>query len=269
LPIDANGTTTDLKGNGSGNIIIPATPAGDRNDVPCNAFTGQENLGGLDLKRVIHAYDGEVAQMDEQLGVVLDEMDRENLWQNTIVVFMSDHGQHLGEHEGLWGKQTLFEESLHVPLIVCVPGKPAGNCSRLVEYVDLYPTLTALCGLPLPTGMQGWNFAPLLNDPAVPWKRAIFSQVIRGTLMARNVQTVQYSYNSWGTYGEELYDHNADPHEYTNLAGNSQYATVLKEMRTILAEGWVKSVPPPQCAGPQMFYFDNDGDGYGNPSISV
>ena len=107
LPVDANGTITDLKGNGSEPILIPATPAGDRNDVPVHCIYGTRAYDNAELKRATHAYDAEVAQMDAQLGLVLDEMDRQNLWTNTIVVFLSDHGQHLGEHEGLWGKDTL------------------------------------------------------------------------------------------------------------------------------------------------------------------
>jgi iduronate 2-sulfatase len=138
----------------------------------------------------------------------------------------------------------LFEESLHVPLIVCVPGKPAGECSQLVELVDLYPTLTELCGLPAPSGMEGSSFVKLLDNLDLAWKRAAFSQVKRGTLMARSVRTAQYRYNSWGNYGEELYDHNADPHEYTNLAKKAEYKTVLDNLRKILADGWQKSVPP-------------------------
>jgi len=241
LPVDSSGAISNLKGNGSQPIVIPATPAGDRSDVACIAFTGQEVVTGLNLKRVIHAYDGEVAQMDEELGVVLDEMDRQNLWKNTVVVFLSDHGQHLGEHAGLWGKETLFEESLHVPLIVCAPGMVAGECTRLVELVDLYPTLAELCGLPSPAAMQGQNFAPLLANPGLPWKNAVFSQVKRGSVMGKSVRTKQYRYNSWGVTGEELYNHNADPHEYNNLATDPNYTSMLKEMRKILADGWTKS----------------------------
>ena len=221
LPVDANGTITNLKGNGSNSIHLPSTPLNDREDIPSIAFPGAPIIKtNNEWKKTIHAYDAEVAQMDAQLGLVLDEMDRQNLWANTVVVFWSDHGQHLGEHEGTWLKNTLFEESLHIPLIVCVPGKPAGQCSRLVELVDLYPTLAELCKLPPPPKMQGTSFARLLGNPTLPWKRAIFSQVERernDTITGRSIRTPQYRYTSWPTAGEELYDHNTDPHEYTNL----------------------------------------------------
>jgi iduronate 2-sulfatase len=267
LPVDANKTLTDLKGNGSENIIIPSTPPSDRSDEPKIAFTGQDILSDSEWKRTIHAYDGEAAQMDSQLGLVLDEMDRQNLWSNTIVVFFSDHGQHLGEHEGLWAKQTLFKESLEVPLIICVPGKEAGVCSRLIELVDLYPTLAELCGLPEPKGMEGSSFAPLLDHPTLNWKKVVFSQVKRTSVMGRSVTTEQYQYNSWGTAGEELFDHYKDPNEYTNLVTNPQYAAVLNDMRTILSNGWTKALPP-SCDS-STYFADEDEDGYGNNSDSI
>ena len=273
LPIDAAGHYSNLKGNGSGNYVLPNTPINDRADVPAIAFVGHPVLIKTDddWRNTVHAYDGEVQQVDAQIGLILDEMDRQNLWDNTIVVFWSDHGQHLGEHEGLWKKETLFNESLHVPLIICVPGKAAGNCSRLVENIDIYPTLAELCGLALPAGIEGSSFAPLLDDLAQPWKRAVFSQVRRSknqaSINCRALYTEQYHYNFWDSGEEELYDRATDPHEYTNLAGNPQYASALSNMRTILAEGWTKSVPP-LCAI-KTFYRDKDSDGYGSKTDSV
>lgn len=244
LPENAAGVT--FKGNGSENISLPSTPANDRDDIPSAAFTRQQNAKQTEeWKNIIHAYDAEVLQLDAQLGLVLDEMDKQDLWKNTIVIFFADHGQHLGEHGGLWGKQTLFEESLHVPLIVCVPGKKSGTCSRLTELEDIYPTLLELCSLPPLQSAEGTSFVPLLNNPALPWKKAAFSQVYKPglQLMGRSVRTEQYRYNSWGSNGEELYDHNKDPHEYINLAKDAAYKNTLQMMRTILEEGWKKAVP--------------------------
>lgn len=267
---DIHGDTSVYIGNGSGNILLPQTPVGDRNDVPPVAFSEPPVIKtDDDWRNAIHGYEGDLSQLDTYLGWVLDEIDRQNLWSNTIIVFWTDHGQHLGEHEGLWGKLTLFDESLHIPLIICAPGKKAGVCYQLTENVDVYATLAELCGLPKPTGMEGSSLVPLLDNPNFPWKRAVFSQVKRGKdgIMGRSVHTNQYAYNSWGANGEELYDHFADPNEYTNLATNAAYATILKQMRTILAQGWTASVPPKYLL--HTYYKDADRDGYGDAGDSV
>lgn len=269
LPININGDTLPgFVGNGSGNLVIPNEPANDRGDIPRAALPYQLIKSPYDLKRTIHAYEGEVSQMDTQLGLVLDKMDSLNLWSNTIVIFFSDHGQHLGEHEGLWRKQTLFEEALHIPLIVCVPGKPAGVCNKFVELIDIYPTLLELCKLPPVPGTEGSSFAPLLDDPGQQWKDAVFAQVKRNTIMGRSVTTDAYRYNSWeGGNGEELYDRVNDPKEYTNLASNPSYAAALADMRNKLAEGWQKHQPPARDT--IAYYKDADGDGYGSAADSI
>lgn len=267
---DKNGDTTHFTGTGSSNILIPNTPPGDRLDIPEVAFFQPPILQtGYEWQKTIHAYDGEVSQLDAYLGLVLDELDRQNLWKNTVVVFWSDHGQHLGEHEGTWNKLTLFEESVHVPLIICVPGKRPGVCDQLTEHEDVYATLAELCGLPKPPGMQGTSLVPLLDNPAFPWKRAVFTQVRRSYigLMGRNIRTSRYSYNSWDTAGEELYDHSIDPHEYTNQITNPAYTTVLQELRAMLDAGWTASLPPQYPL--LTFYRDADKDGYGNAHDSV
>lgn len=269
LPVNRTGKTDTIKGNGSANIDLPLTPTDDRLDVPSVAFTYEIVQNDSDWKKTIHAYYAEVSLIDTQIGYVLDELDRQNLWSNTIVVFISDHGQHLGEHNGLWLKQTLFKESIEVPMIVCVPGKAPGVCSGLTELVDLYPTLTELCGFPKLPGLEGYSFVKLLDNPGKAWKRAVFSQVQRQNegIMGRSVRTQQYHYNSWETYGEELYDIIADPNEYNNLATFPAYANILYEMRNILAEGWSNSLPE-KCKE-KTFYRDADKDGFGNPADTI
>lgn len=249
-------------------IILPQTPQGDRNDVPSVAFPGQQLMNDTDWKNTIHAYDAEVSQIDAQLGIVLDELDRQQLWKNTVVVFLADHGQHLGEHEGTWRKNTLFEESLHVPLIVCMPGKLPGVCNQLVELVDLYATLSELCGLPAPPESEGSSFAPLLDNPAFEWKNAVFAQVARaGPNDGTSITTKEYSYNSWGPAGEELYDHGNDPHEYSNLSAVNADTVLINKMRAMLAGGWTNAMPPQYSKS--IFYRDSDSDGFGNITDSV
>ncbi len=265
LPTNTLGLKDSVWGYGSANIPLPATPANDTADIPPPAITFLSPVPDSAWQRVIHAYNADVTQMDSLLGLLLDEFDRQNLWANTIIVFMGDHGQHLGEHLGLWGKITLFEEAIRTPLIIYAPGKLPGVCSKLVEFVDIYPTLLELCGFSLPSGLEGSSLVPLLDNPNLAWKRAVFSQIDRGA--GRNVRNEQYSYNSWSRGREELYDLLADPYEYTNLAANAAYATVLNQMRTILSEGWTNSLPPQYTK--TTLFLDADSDGFGNPLDSI
>ena len=240
-------------------IVLPSEfePFNDRDDIPPVAFTHTpeaERLSDPEKRKMVAAYYACVAFMDAQVGVLLDEMDSKKLWDKTVVVFISDHGFHLDEHagrngtQGLWRKQTLFEEAARVPLIVAAPGVKGGVVSpRLVESIDLYQTLAALCGLPAPANLEGTSFAPLLRNPGQPWKKAAFSQVTRGQNMGRSVRTERYRYTEWGPDGKEgveLYDHQKDPREYTNLVSDPRHKAMLTEMRTLLHHGWQGALPP-------------------------
>lgn len=265
LPIDAKGTPGNLTGNGSGNIKLPNTPVNDRSDVPGVAFQGSGTLLLSDYawRRSVHAYYAEVSEMDKQLGRVIDALDQLNLWENTIVIFTTDHGQHLGEHEGMWYKNDLFNESLHVPLIICAPGIKSGRCYKTVELVDIYPTLTQLCGIPSPTGLEGISVLPLLVNNNLTWKKAAFSQIMRGTnFTCRAVMNWGYHYNKWGAYTPELYDKINDPFEYTNLALDSLYSDTRAKMKALLDSGWKNAFPPSKDS--VLFFRDADNDGYGN-----
>jgi iduronate 2-sulfatase len=128
-------------------------------------------------RRLLHGYYACVSYVDAQVGHLLDELDRQGLRGNTIVILWGDHGWQLGEH-ALWGKATNFETSARAPLIISAPGaKAAGKrSSALVEFVDIYPSLCELAGLAIPPRLEGTSFAPLLNEPERPWKSAAFTQ---------------------------------------------------------------------------------------------
>lgn len=198
---------------------------------------------------VAGAYYACVTFVDTQIRLILDALDRHQLWQNTIVVFASDHGYHLGEHGGLWHKNTLFEESARVPLIVAAPGKPArARCRRLVELVDLYPTLVELCGLPEPAGLEGRSFAALLDAPDRPWKQAAFTVVSRSAtdpsnrldpaVLGRSIRTERWRYTKWPDGAAELYDQDNDPHAYRNLAEDPEHRELVEQLGAQLQAGW-------------------------------
>jgi iduronate 2-sulfatase len=191
-------------------------------------------------REFMRAYYAGTSFMDAQVGKVLDGLDRLKLAENTAVVFFGDHGYHLGER-GWWNKNTLFELSARAPLIVRLPGMkaPGKSCARLVEFVDIYPTLADLCSLPAPSNLEGRSFRPLLNDPGRPWKEAAFTQVQRGMTAGRSVRTERWRYTEWGggAQGAELYDHESDPGEYRNLAADPKHAPWVEKMKRLLKAG--------------------------------
>jgi uncharacterized sulfatase len=242
-------------------IALAKDPPDDRETKPATALTVTPPNYGMDedLQRtVMQAYYASVSFMDAQFGIVLAELERLGLAESTVVVFISDHGYHLGEH-GLWQKMTVFEESARVPMVVAAPGmKAAGkSTARLAELVDVYPTLADLCGLPAPKELEGTSLRPLLDDPERPWKKGAFTQVIhrrRGgraaqpganNAMGRSVRSERYRYTEWadGESGVELYDHRADPHEWRNLAEDPASAEVVKQMKALLHGGWQAARP--------------------------
>ena len=243
-------------------LALAQLPAGDREGKPAAALTVTPANYGMDdaLQRTVtQAYLASVSFMDAQFGVVLDELERQGLTQNTVVVFLSDHGYHLGEH-GLWQKMTVFEEASRVPLIISAPGmKAAGKATgRLAELVDVYPTLADLCGLSAPADLEVVSLRPLLDEPARAWKKGAFTQVIHGrkggrmdgqkgkaASVGRSVRTERYRYTEWGEGqdGAELYDHDSDPLELRNLAADPKSVVVVQELKAILHGGWQASRP--------------------------
>jgi len=222
-------------------IQTPQEPANDRDDIPPLALTVNPPNYGLDteqLRKCIQAYYASTTFMDAQVGKLLDALDRLKLADKTVVVLWGDHGFHLGE-KGLWKKTTNFEDSARVPLIIAAPGaKAAGQASpRLAELVDVYPTLAEICALPAPNHLQGRSLRPLLDDPRQAWKDAAYTQVRRGgKVLGRSVRTERWRYTEWdeGRAGIELYDHQNDPHEFRNLAQETQFAGTVKELQSLL-----------------------------------
>jgi len=207
-------------------------------------------------RHLIRGYYACVSFVDAQIGRLLDELDRLELRDNTVVILWGDHGWKLGEHAS-WCKHTNFEIDTRVPMLVSAPGmKAAGQRTRaLTEYVDIYPTLCELCELPVPEGLEGLSYAPLLDNPRLAWKTAAFSQYPRNwgkgdkAVMGYTVRTRDYRYTEWrqDKSGEvrarELYDHRRDPDENVNVVDRPEYAETVSQLETILEKGWRGALP--------------------------
>jgi len=198
---------------------------------------------------LIRAYYAAASYTDAQIGRVIDELDSLGLRDRTVIVLWGDHGWQLGEH-GLWCKHTNFEVAARAPLIFSAPGqKTAGSkTDALAEFVDIYPTLCELAGLPLPEGLEGTSLVPVINDPGCPWKKAAFSQYPRGSVMGYSMRTPRYRYTEWAEPGKdpvgvELYDHENDPEENVNLAVMSEHEELVKELSRQLKAGWRGALP--------------------------
>jgi arylsulfatase A-like enzyme len=169
---------------------------------------------------------------------VLAELDRLGLREKTVIVLWGDHGYHLGE-KGKWAKhQSLYEVGARVPLIVGAPGAKGNGkpCPRVVETLDLYPTLCELCGLPVPAGLDGRSIRPLLDDPTAGWDHPAYTvSGNAGRLIGVAVRTEKYRYAEYdgGQGGAMLFDEQADPHEMKNLADDPAHAKVRAELSAL------------------------------------
>lgn len=220
---------------------------------PAIAFHNSEELRGYTdipdkgpipdskVKELLQGYYAAVSYTDAQIGKVLGELDRLQLTQNTIVVLISDHGFHLGDHS-MWGKSTNFENAARVPLLISAPGivRQPGHTNALAELVDIYPTLAQLCGLNKPDSLAGTSLVPVLANAKATVKQQALSQFIRPygalnneariTSMGYSLRTNQYRFTEWydtkthELVATELYDHQKDPGEMTNLAAQAKQA---------------------------------------------
>ena len=230
-------------------IALPTVPSDHLKSAPAPAFGSHKpehsRLVGQLGREATQAYWASITFMDAQVGRLLDALKQQGLEKNTIVVFVSDHGYHLGDHT-LWQKQSVFEKSARVPLLIYDP-RAEGNgqvCERTVELVDLHATLAELCKLDAPK-TDGDSLVPLLQNPQAKWNHPAYTQVQRGggkknpSIMGRSVRTEKYRYTEWGKNGKQgvqLYDYSSDPNEYENLADDPNYADVVKRMQKLLAK---------------------------------
>lgn len=201
-------------------------------------------------RQLVRAYMASTSYVDAQIGRVVAELERQGLAERTLIVVWGDHGFHLGEH-GIWCKGTNFEVAARSPMVLVAPRRvrPGTRIDALVEFVDIYPTLAELAGLPPVHGLEGVSLAPLLDQPTRRWKSAAFTQHPRGPLMGRSIRTERYRYTEWAQPGgepveRELYDHAVDDAENDNLAKQPGYQGLISELAAKLHAGWRAALPP-------------------------
>jgi arylsulfatase A-like enzyme len=205
-------------------------PAGAvHNSGELRAYTGIPPRGLVDretARKLIHGYYACVSFTDAQIGRLLDALKDEGLSDNTIIVLWGDHGWQLGEH-GMWNKHSCFETSMHAPLLVVAPTetdvKPGTRVSALTEFIDIYPSLCELSGLPTPSHVQGTSFVRLLKNPSADWKPFAVGRYSSGdTVRTDGFRYSQYTDRNQIVTGQMLYDHQSDPDENTNVAAARQ-----------------------------------------------
>jgi uncharacterized sulfatase len=227
--------------------LLPGLPENYRSKVPSPALASTPewpNFGTTEreARECILAYDASVSFVDAQVGRLLNFLEESGQADNTIIVLWGDHGYHLGEH-GLWRKNSLFEESMRAPLIVVDPriASPVSDCERIVEFVDIFPTVAELAGLPIPKGLDGVSLVPLLKNPEAEWEKAAFSQVQFREVNGRAVRTEHWRYVEWGEEGSagmELYDQVSDSQEMNNLAGKAEHSERIEGLQKLLRSNW-------------------------------
>jgi putative membrane-bound dehydrogenase-like protein len=228
-------------------LILPPVLATDRDDTPHFSWYLHWRLPEPRLKTLqeagqwealVRAYLASTSFVDSQVGRVLDALEAGGLAGNTIVVLLSDHGWHVGE-KGISGKNTLWDRSTRVPLIVAGPGVSTGRvCQRPAELLDVYPTLAALCDLPEPPQHEGHSLVPQLRDPTAP--RPWPAMTTQGP-DNHGIRTERFRYIRYADGSEELYDMVADPNEWTNLAADPAHAATKQDLAHWLP---VRSAPP-------------------------
>jgi len=222
-------------------LALPVTRDDDLEDVPPAGVRmaaperdHAKMLATGNWRHAVQAYLASIAFADAQVGRLLDALDASAHAKNTIVVLWGDHGWHLGEKEH-WRKFALWEEAARAPLIIWAPGvtKPGTKCARTVDFMHVYPTLAELCDLPVPSHCEGRSLVPLLADPRRHWGLPAITTHGRGN---HGVRSERYRYIRYANGDEELYDHEADPREWLNLAGDPRYDLVKEALQAWLPD---------------------------------
>lgn len=219
--------------------VPPGFPAAAIRKHNADLFIGR-GASEAEAREVIRAYIASISWVDWNVGRVLAELDRLGLRESTIIVFMADHGYQLGE-KGKWSKAgSLFEMGTRVPMMMAVPGAKGNGqtCYRIVQSLDIYPTLVELCDLSKPKGLEGTSLAPLLNNPQAAWDQPAYSVWSEDgkTLHGTAVRTEKWRYAEYGPDGKNgamLLDPVGDPLELRNLANDPKYAPVCAELSAL------------------------------------
>ena len=218
-----------------GKLQLPEKLPGDWDDVPKAGINYKTSLNmKMDerrQKKALGGYYASVAYMDAQVGKVMQALKDNGLEDRTIVIFTSDHGYHLGEHD-FWAKVSLRDESAGVPLIICVPGQQPAVCQSFVELLDLFPTTASLCGLPVSERLQGLDISPLLKDPQKKVRETAFSVApMRNGFLLRDERFAFIQYGEDAAGGVELFDVVADPKQFTNLASHPEHQSTVQDFQ--------------------------------------
>ena len=191
-----------------------------------------------DQKReLIRGYYACLSFVDAQVGLLLEALKRLGLEDQTVVILTSDHGVHLGEHGGLWRKSTLFEESARVPWIIALPGTPHPRIvKQTVELLDLYPTLLTICQLPHLAGLEGRTLLPLMTGSVTNWSQPALTVLKHGRIFGKSIRTERFRFTEWddNRHSEQLYDHETDPHEYSNIVADRRWHNLVHSFEQTL-----------------------------------
>lgn len=242
-------------------IPVPEVPEGYLDTLPkpaaksIRAKKQQIDLPQETAQQAIQAYHASITFADAQVGRILKALEETGLAENTIVMFTSDHGYHMGEH-GHWQKMSLFDNGTHVPLIVAGPGvtDQGSVVEGPVEMLDFYPTLAEMCDWKAPSTVQGVSFAPSLKDHTKQTRESALSQLHNSF----SIRTDRYRYTEWGENGadgQELYDHESDPQEMNNLVGQPKYKDTQAKLSEMLQKRVAEAQVPPK--GLKQITFEN------------